>query len=283
MPAAHLLRRRLALANSVAKLFFALGLIRPISGLVLIPYTCIRSRVIAGFNEVVMFRVLLVLFFSATVQAQCPRDYRSIDRGVVSEKVWLEQVFNEAGCRIVYVERPKHYTDWLWELKQGRIEVLSAITPLPERLEYGQFSIAYAQESVVVVASSSIAKTVHVKKIIDLLTLNLTVLGPSSGYYGQEWEPVKNELQRKGSLKTYGNWSEAGGLLQEKGNHVAILVDDAARHIVSRSRQKLEILPTALYQSDVVLMFSRKTVTAAEVEQFNAAIKRLLQRGVKPG
>ena len=226
--------------------------------------------------------ILLLCLFSWPALADCVREFKTLERGVNRDRIWVDRVFAEAGCRLNVLPAADRILDRWWSLKTGQTDLLSAATPLPERSEFAWFSVPYTQEKVVLVVHRAEALTLKIDNMADLMASQRTVIGPHFGYYGPEWEAAKPQLQQLGRFLSYKKWKDAREMLWQKPEQVLLTVEDSALEIVARPKPALVILPTVLYQADLVLMFSRKTVTVEEVELINAAIARLLVRGVSP-
>lgn len=219
---------------------------------------------------------------SAGLAADCGRSYTTMTREVEHDSAWVEQVFAEAGCQLLVQPQAERILDRLWAVKTGEIDFISAATPLPERAEYAWFSLPYRQERVVVLAHAELAAHVQIDSMASLVRSGRPIIGPHFGYYGPDWERTKEQLLALDRFRAYKSWSSASGMLIRKPDHLLVIVDDAARDILAKSRVPMQQLPATLYQTDVVFLFSRKTVSAADVAHVDQAIQRLLQRGVQP-
>ena len=222
--------------------------------------------------------LLGLMWLIAPVDAACQREFKTMTREVERDSAWVQQVFAEAGCRLVMLPQAERILDRIWSMKIGEIDFISAATPLPDRLEFARFSIPYAQERVVVVAHQAVAEATRIERMADLIDSQRPVIGPHFGYYGPDWDGVKQQLQQAERFRAYKSWPSARGMLLRKPESLLIVVDDAAADIVADSPLPLVILPASLFESDIVFMFSRKTVSADDVELINAAIRRILAR-----
>lgn len=227
--------------------------------------------------------VYLLLFSAISAHANCTREFKTMEREVNADRVWVARVFAEAGCPLLVLPRAERMLDRFWSLKTGQIDFVSAATPLPERLEFAWFSVPYGKERIVMVTHQALAAQIHVKSMPDLLSLQRPVIGPHFGYYGEAWPETKKQLQAAGKFTAYNNWAKARGMLLRQPDSILVIVEDAARDVVAHERPPLVILPESLSESELVFMFGKKTVTEAEVAVINAAIERLLARGIKPG
>lgn len=221
---------------------------------------------------------LLVLCWAVGAQAVCTREFKTMSREVPQDTAWVQQVFAEAGCPLLVLPQAERILDRIWSMKIGEIDFISAATPVPDRLEFARFSIPYTRERVMVVAHGSVAEATRLVKMADLVTSNRTVIGPHFGYYGPDWPDIKQQLQQLDRFRAYKSWPSARGMLLRKPDALLVVVEDAAKDIVKQAPLPLIILPTPLFESDVVFMFSRKTVSADDVELINAAIRRILAR-----
>lgn len=224
---------------------------------------------------------LFLWLLCLNVGAQCTRTFTTFEREIAQDKIWVEQVFKEAQCPLKWYPRATRILDRIWAVKAGKVDFISASTPLPERRSFALFSRPYAREKIVVVTDRELAARLSIRKMQDLAELSVGVIGPHFGYYGPDWERTKAALLQQQRFIPYKTVRHADGLIQRHQEHVLIETDDAAAPLIART-PRLVILPTVLFETDIVLMFSRKTVTEAEIEPINAAITRLLARGADP-
>ncbi|HEX4911497.1 MAG TPA: transporter substrate-binding domain-containing protein [Permianibacter sp.] len=220
----------------------------------------------------------VVLLWAVGAQAVCTREFKTMSREVPQDTAWVQQVFAEAGCRLIVLPQAERILDRIWSMKIGEIDFISAATPLPERLEFARFSIPYTRERVVVVAHQAVAAESRLQRMVDLISSQRPVIGPHFGYYGPDWPAIKAQLQQADRFRAYKSWPSARGMLLRKPESLLLVVEDAANDIVRNAPLPLTILPTPLFESDVVFMFSRKTVSADDVELINAAIRRIQAR-----
>jgi polar amino acid transport system substrate-binding protein len=222
----------------------------------------------------------LLLLVAMPLAAECRREFKTMEREVNEDRSWVAKVFAEAGCPLVVLPRAERIMDRLWFLKTGQIDFISAATPLPEREAFAWFSVPYAQEKIVMVVHQTLAEQITISHMTELTRLQRTIIGPHFGYYGPDWPETKKQLQAVNRFEAYNTWAKARGMLVRRPEHVLLIVEDAARDVVRHSKPALVVLPTPLYQAEIVFLFSRKTVSAADVALINAAISRLLARGV---
>ncbi|NQD35779.1 transporter substrate-binding domain-containing protein [Permianibacter sp. IMCC34836] len=224
--------------------------------------------------------ICLLLLLALPVQADCSREFKTMEREVNQDRIWVARVFAEAGCPLQVLPRAERMLDRFWSLKTGQIDFVSAATPLPERSEFAWFSLPYGREKIVMVTHKELAGQIRAKSMADLLSEQRTIIGPHFGYYGENWPEIKKQLQAVDRFEAYNNWAKARGMLLRNPDGILMIVEDAARDVVAHERPPLVILPVTLSESELVFMFSRKTVTEPEVALINAAITRLLARGI---
>ena len=220
----------------------------------------------------------VVLLWAVGAQAVCTREFKTMSREVPQDTAWVQQVFAEAGCPLTVLPQAERILDRIWSMKIGEIDFISAATPLPDRLEFARFSIPYTRERVMVVAHRAVAEASTLERMEDLVRSNRPVIGPHFGYYGPDWPAIKTQLQQADRFRAYKSWPSARGMLLRKPESLLVVVEDAANDIVKDSPLPLMILPQPMFEADIVFMFSRKTVSAEEVELINAAIRRILVR-----
>lgn len=231
-----------------------------------------------------MKRILLlfIIAFNTLVAADCSRELTLLGREVQRDQQWVEAIFKEANCSARQLPSAKRIIDRLWSIKTGQVDLLSAATPLAERLEFARFSIPYDREQVVLIGLSDFVAATPINGLDDVLTKNITLIGPISGYFGPDWERLKSAFKSRKQLLDYSNWLPGASLLIRHPRSLMLITADAAEEAIARSPKKLAVHPVVLYQTDVVLMFSRKTVAEADIATLNEAIKRLQARRFVP-
>jgi polar amino acid transport system substrate-binding protein len=229
-----------------------------------------------------MWRVLCLLLWTGASFAQCSRELTMLERDVPSDTRWVDAIFHEAGCALKRLPNTERIIDRMWAIKTGRVDVLSAITPLPERAEYGWFSRPYDRERIVLLAHEAFAQRIRLNTLDDVALLKITVIGPQYGYYGPQWAAVREQLRQKNHLINYPNWRHGASVLLRNPNFLLLIPEDGGDEVIARSPHPLRKLSLIVYQTDVVLMFSRKTVSEADISVINSAIQRLQQRGFSP-
>ncbi len=226
--------------------------------------------------------LLWLLLWTGVSAAQCSRELTMLERDVPRDTRWVDAIFHEAGCQLKRQPNAERIIDRMWAIKTGRVDALSAITPLPERAAYGFFSRPYDKERIVLLAHEAFAQRIQLNALSDVAQLGVTVIGPQYGFFGPQWATVREQLRKKDHLINYPNWRHGVSVLQRNPTFLLLIPEDSGDEAIAHSSRPLRKLPLIAYQTDVVLMFSRKTVNEADVAVINAAIQRLQQRGFSP-
>ena len=189
-------------------------------------------------------------------------------------------IFKEAGCTLVELRSmPAIRNLSLFEL--GEVDLMMGASRTPARDKLAYFSVAYRDETVGLFAlADDAARFGNISSFADYLTGPLSMLAPRAGWYGAQFESQAPALQRDGRLSRFGDF-EQGVRMLEAGRASFILGDAAGiEHAAARVGVKVQPLPFWVLHAPVHLMFSRSSVTPADVQRIDAAIGRLKKRGV---
>lgn len=183
----------------------------------------------------------------------------------------VETLFHELNICPLYIKMPSSIRG-LTELKKGNIDVLYAASFTKERALIGMFSQPYRQENVRIFWIPPQNKSLEYKNLMALLSDNLVgAINPGS-YFG----PVYDK-----SLKTTHSWPlvYAASIEQKMGmikhGRVAFSIEDEVAGLYYLSQHKIkniQLHPSSVYENQVSLLFSRKTVSQEQVAAINQVI-----------
>jgi polar amino acid transport system substrate-binding protein len=192
----------------------------------------------------------------------------------------VRAIVKEAGCILVVLpSTPASRNLLLFE--QGKLDLLFGSSITPERQKIARFSVAYRDETVglFAIAATFEQHAVGIASFADVLARPVSLLGPRAGWYGEDYERQVAGLKRGGRLSLYGDVDQ--GLRMLAAGRAQFMLADAGSIANAAARQGVKVrpLPFWLVQAPVHLMFSKATVSEADLRRIDAAIVRLQQRG----
>ncbi|WP_410497901.1 substrate-binding periplasmic protein [Chitinibacter sp. S2-10] len=191
----------------------------------------------------------------------------------------IKMVFAEAGCHLVFVpELPKKRR--LAEFMAGHIDVMLAASDVPERHAYSWFSQPYRNESVSLFSQSTqSAKYRDVTQFSQILQRKITLLSPSSGWYGEDYKKHYDALMQAQLISTFESFGQGMKMLSAK--RAELIMGDTAAVVFEAKKQNIALiaLSNVILSEPVHLMLSKKSVTEDDLNQINAALERLELRG----
>ena len=192
----------------------------------------------------------------------------------------LRAIAKEAGCQLVELDAmPAARNLSLFE--KGGVDVMTGASRTAERQRLARFSVAYRSETVGMFAlADKIGQYRHLASFADFTAGPLSLIAPRAGWYGAAFEAEAASLQRAGRLTRFGDFAQ--GVRMLAAGRASFMLGDAAaiEHAAARAGIRVQPLPFWVEDAPVYLMFSRATVSAADVARIDAAIARLQKRGV---
>lgn len=180
----------------------------------------------------------------------------------------------DAQCELKYVRG--EWGQLLSQLRDGEVHMLLAGTVLPEREAYAQFSDPYREEAFAVFVRGDSLEKLKSMDILQLAEAGHKV-GITEGYfYGEEI----NEKAYTGALASAflpAPFAELNYWRLLDGTTDALLDDPFVGVSVIRRKgweNRIVRHPQVLRSGTVSLMFSRASVAAEQVKQFNDALAR---------
>lgn len=216
----------------------------------------------------------------ATGQVEPYGYYDAQKRYVGIDPDMVRAIFAEAGCTVVEMAlMPDSRNLLLFE--QGRIGMLTGVSRTPERMRRAWFSAAYREETIgLFVAASTVGAHLALASFADVVSAPVTLLAPRVGWYGEQFERHRPSLKASGRLFQFDNLAQ--GVRMLAAGRAQLMLGDAAgiEHAAARLGVQVRPLPFWLVQAPVHLMFSRASITAADVAHIDSAIDALRKRGV---
>lgn len=235
--------------------------------------------------------VLLCLFWCCPqlAAADCPAEFRMPyntswlpyievqNESVTGTDILLiRRLLSAVGAELRLVKLPESRA--LNQLAQGQVDLIFAASYTKERAQFAWFSKPYRSEMNQVIVHQQLLQTYpHISSKSAFFALAARKLAGAynpKGYYGEEFEQLKKLPQvMQRSLAIFDAEQRLDLVLSQRVDYS--LVD--SRWIEQRQQQgdipALTVLPFVLHQAEIHLMFSKKTISAACVEQLDLALK----------
>lgn len=223
---------------------------------------------------------LFLILLPLCVKAECVRTYR-LPYDKVHENAQpgydvLQAVLASMGCQTekIYLDATiaRHHR----ALAEGKLDILAEASKLPERERFAWFSQPYRTEAVVLMAKRDN------KKINDTISLaaieknKYRVIADEHAWWGPE---VKRLLPKWKSANLLVPNSQGGAEYRELqlGRADVLISTDASFNTVQQQFPSVYINNPNIYAEPVHFMFSRATVSEAEVNAFDLALATYLK------
>jgi polar amino acid transport system substrate-binding protein len=192
----------------------------------------------------------------------------------------VKAIIREMNCTITYVELP-----WLRQLaylKNGSLDMIAGASKTSERQEYAFFSNFYRYESNVIFVLKGTAKKYPFKALFEIKNTKFQ-LGITNGYhYGDTFAKLlKDPIFQK---HIQGVPSDTINIKKALKNRVHGFIGDIYAGIAALKkegvRDQFEIHPAPVSSANIHIMFSKKSCTQENVDQFNSALQKLKKNGL---
>ncbi|MGI0116499.1 substrate-binding periplasmic protein [Zooshikella sp. RANM57] len=191
----------------------------------------------------------------------------------------LQAVFAWTQCELSFAERP--WQRLLIDIQTGSVDILLGASKTAERMEFSYFSRPYRKEKMALYIRAADQKDYIFKSLGDIVYLPFT-LGVTRGYYyGEEYEQLLKSRSFREQLVTVARDKQLYPLLlQGRINGFLAETYFVAYNFLNKDNSKQVIrYPLPLYESDIHVMFSRKTISADLVTLFNRHLQELSIKG----
>lgn len=192
----------------------------------------------------------------------------------------LGNVLSTIGC--AYTLRQVPWKRALRELEGGSVDVGLAASKNAERESFAWFSVPYRRESMVMFMRKSDPLQYSPHSLSDLADTDYTVGLVLGIWYGEDLEDLFHRKPgfRPRVLQQLENKSLLNGLVRGR---VDIVVSDLFNGVFAARQDdvlaKIKVRPEIINDNDIHYMFSRKTVSAAELGRINATITAFQKTG----
>ena len=182
------------------------------------------------------------------------------------------------GCKINFINVPAKRSHQM--LKAGQLDVLMGATMTDERQAYAHFSSYYRDEELRLFVLDEQKDQINVDKWEDIFTKKLRLLVPSSGWYGVDYQESQYRLEQE-HLLVLSPDSDKSVQMLTYGRGDMIVGDTMAMPYIASQHQHIKLVPLKLVldQNHIHLMLSKASMTPSQLEQFNHAIKAMMDNG----
>ncbi len=209
-----------------------------------------------------------------------PYSYESLEGRITGLDVDLVRQMSEAAdCEVRF-----HKGNWvalLDELRAGQIDVLMAATPTTDRRSFAHFSEPYRDESFALFAPQDQAQMYQGASLESLLADGKRIGITDGYYYGDGVQALLSDPQFDAQIVA-APVPEANYRHLEEGTVDVVIGDPYVASAVLRRTglgASIEQLRGHVHSGAVTFMFSRESVSEAQVAAMNAALDRLESAG----
>jgi polar amino acid transport system substrate-binding protein len=191
----------------------------------------------------------------------------------------VKAIFKQADCKVNFVKRP--WARALKEIEAGTIDFASGASMNDERAQFAHFSIPYRDETMVLIVRKGEASKYDLRKITDISGIKFELGVVRDYYYGEDHKlGLENPDYKKKISEVKDDTANLKKLVAKRID--GVLIDKYVGPYLAKQEgifEQIEVHPVYINSDNIYLMFSKKTVTPVQVEQFNAAIDALKTSG----
>ncbi|MCH1929032.1 transporter substrate-binding domain-containing protein [Shewanella sp. A25] len=182
------------------------------------------------------------------------------------------------GCQVTFIKIPAKRSHQM--LKEGALDMMMGATLTLERQDYAFFSRAYREEEIRLFALDKSDSHLELTQWEDIFEQKLRLLVPNSGWFGTDYERTQHRLDLAHLLVLSPGPDKSVQMLNHGRADLILGEAIAIPYASQRQGIRLSVLPMVLAQHDIHLMFSKASMTALQVEQFDLAIDTFRQNGL---
>jgi polar amino acid transport system substrate-binding protein len=208
-----------------------------------------------------------------------PYQYMGIAGKVTGLDIQLmETIASDMKCTLVMQQGP--WSELIAQLREGQIDMLLGASKTPSRLEFAHFSDSYRQEkfSLYVLTTNDFAEF---NTLANFVMAGHKVGIVSDYFYGEEFLSLSSLPASKDKF-VEASMSELNLARLIDQDIQGFLEDSFVASSMLRRKgldQQIKAQGVHLGDKEVSVMFSKKTVSEAQVQAFNAGLKQIRQDG----
>ena len=188
-------------------------------------------------------------------------------------------IIKEAGFAVNYTELP--WKRHLQYIKSGEMDVAMGASFTQERADYSYYTIPYRLELVKLYVKKGQAKNINLPTLSDLSSSHY-MLGVEGGYfYGNEYQELIKTTEFRSHITEVIDLEQNVQLLL-KGHLDGFLVDPITmKAFIEKYKlhNEFEAHSVNIYQDNIHIILSKKSLNLDVLAQFNKAIETLLANG----
>jgi len=193
------------------------------------------------------------------------------------------EIFNliakEAQMSISYVELP--WQRHLLYIQSGMIDIAFGASLTKERQKTSYFSIPYRKESVNLFVKKGFSQSMKLNKLSDLINSEYLIGVENGYYYGEEFQRLQSTPEFLSRIHGVLDIEQNVKMLM-KGHIDGFLSDPITMQAFIKKykyQDQLEKHSLPIYQSDIYIMLSKKSMTKDDLDKLNKAILVIKQNG----
>ncbi len=191
----------------------------------------------------------------------------------------MRAIFQRAGCTLEFMPDMPNKRQTLY-LQSGQIDMQFDASEVKERHAYAWYSLPYRREIIALFVRQGEARHFPIRRMNELESHDWPVLVPYHGWYGQALEEVLPQLRQRKLVYPYVSTSQGVEMLYHR--RADLLLGDyySLRYAAKQAGlPELETLPVPVNDNAVHLIFSKRSVTQADIAVIDAAIQKLEAEG----
>lgn len=188
-------------------------------------------------------------------------------------------IADKANMSISFVELP--WQRHLLYIKSGEIDIAFGASYTDERAETAYFSIPYRKELVNLFVKKGTSNSIKLNKLSDLIGSTYLIGIENGYYYGKKYEELKTNPDFISRINSVIDIEQNVNMLM-KGHIDGFLADPMSMQSFVKKykfEDAFEIHPLPIYQGDIFIMLSKKTMNHTDLININNAIRSLQASG----
>lgn len=190
----------------------------------------------------------------------------------------LRAIAAKLHCRIDFINAPIKRAHQM--LKAGKVDMLMSASKTEDRTQYAHFSKPYRYEKLLLFQLSTSPKRLNVTQWEDIFSQKIKILVPENGWYGESYHQLQPRLQQEAMLVLSPDTEKSVQMLRY-GRADVIIGDSLAMPYSANKRENIQLFPLGLViaEEEIHFMFSKVSMSPADVAAFDCAISTLLLTG----
>ncbi len=167
-------------------------------------------------------------------------------------------------------------------LRDGEIDLVYDASRIEERARYSWFSRMCRDEQVLLyIRREDAVRYELIHSFDDLLGSRAIIVALRNAWVGPDYARYRDTLLKTKRAYEVDQVAQGRGMLLMHHADVFIAPSAVTDYLKQQNEAGIVSLDWTVYKAPVYYLFSRKTVSAAQVEQFNHALAKVLQKNRK--